>query len=226
MEVGSAPRARLGECQPAACCLHHISPQAALWSSQLAACCLVLAPYLSRSWPAAARCTIYLQHQDYGQAEHYLDDLMHLMVRQWADAPGYLDCSATLADAAFLVQAGLLVLPAHLFWCFFSDILPVVVLTNLAGKQVRYYVTNLYPMVRYVLLTYMWYKFVSCGEIRGTNLYLVVRSMVQKPILAKSGQGMLVPVPGLRCGLVVGSIIFLTSASPALFLLLISSIIF
>ena len=69
-----------------------------------------------------------------------------------------------------------------------------------------------------------WYKFVPCGEIRGTNLYLVVRSMVQKPILAKSGQGM--PVPGLRCGLVVGSIIFLTSASPVLFLLLISSIIF
>ena len=83
------------------------------------ACCLVLAPYLSRSWPAAAWCTIYLQHQDYGQAEHYLDDLMHLMVRQWADAPGYLDCCATLADAAFLVQACLLVLPAHLFWCFF-----------------------------------------------------------------------------------------------------------
>ena len=65
----------------------------------------MLAPYLSRSWPAAAWCAIYLQHQDYGQAEHYLDDLMHLMVRQWDDAPGYLDCSATLADAVVAVAA-------------------------------------------------------------------------------------------------------------------------
>ena len=217
-------------------------------AGRVPACCLLLAPYLSTGSTMVksacclllSACTISLQKLACCRLVHHISSTPRLWsswaLSRWPDAPDgqavgwctrlswllcYISwcCFPGASWAIGVARPSLLV--------FFSDILPVVVLTNLAGKQVRYYVTNVYPMVRYVLiLTYTWYKFVPCGETCGTILSLVVRSLVQKPILVKSGQGMLVPVPGLRCGLVVGSIIFLTSASPVLFLLLISSIIF
>ena len=157
-------------------------------AGRVPACCLVLAPYLSTSSTMVksacclvlSACTISLQKLACCSWVHHISSTPRLWsswaLSRWPDAPD---------GQAMGWCTRLSWLLCYISWCcfpgaslpigvarpsllvFFSDIAPVVVLTNLSSKQVRYKFTNLYPMVRYVL------------QICGTNLYLAVRYVVQ-----------------------------------------------
>ena len=175
-------------------------------AGRVPACCLLLAPYLSESSTMVksacclllSACTISLQKLACCSLVHHISSTPRLWsswaLSRWPDAPDgkamgwctrlswllcYISwcCFPGASRAIGVARPSLLVL--------FSDIVPVVVLTNLARKQDRtdvttykpllygqICVTNIYVVQICILRWDTWYKFVPCGQIHGTKAYL------------------------------------------------------